>query len=100
MPFFIGAAILEIVIGFLKGSTSSPKVFYMFNNLAAGMIQQCYRVLHKPTTMLLYCWIYENYQMYELPWDSAWTWYFTFLAADFAYYWFHRAAHGKMFSII
>jgi len=41
-----------------------------------------------------YIYIWENYRLFELPWDSVWTWIFTLLAVDFGYYWLHRCAHG------
>uniref|UniRef100_A0A8D1AAJ7 Alkylglycerol monooxygenase n=2 Tax=Sus scrofa TaxID=9823 RepID=A0A8D1AAJ7_PIG len=40
-----------------------------------------------------YIYIWENYSIISLPWDSPWTWYLTFLGVDFGYYWFHRMAH-------
>lgn len=45
--------------------------------------------------MIAYCWVWENYRLYELPWNSAWTWIFAMFAVDFCYYWVHRCAHGK-----
>lgn len=46
--------------------------------------------------MTSYIYIWENYRLVDLPWDSPWTWYLTFLGVDFGYYWFHRMAHGKL----
>lgn len=46
--------------------------------------------------MTSYIYIWENYRVFELPWDSPWTWYLTFLGVDFGYYWFHRMAHGEL----
>ena len=43
-----------------------------------------------------YEWVYEKFLVYELPWDSVWTYIVAFLFVDMAYYWFHRAAHGKL----
>ncbi|CAG2058955.1 unnamed protein product, partial [Timema podura] len=40
-----------------------------------------------------YIFIYENFRLVELPWDSAWTWYLAVLGVDFCYYWLHRACH-------
>lgn len=46
--------------------------------------------------MTSYIYVWENYRLFDLPWDSQWTWYLTFLGVDFGYYWFHRMAHGKL----
>ena len=44
---------------------------------------------------MAYTWVYENMLIYEVPFDSIWTYILTFLFVDMMYYWFHRAAHGK-----
>ena len=43
----------------------------------------------------MYEWVFENYLIVELPFDSVLTYTITLLFVDMAYYWFHRAAHGK-----
>ena len=56
----------------------------------------CFRLLTKVALeMTLYIYVYENWRLTDLPWDSSVTWCLSFVAMDFAYYWFHRAAHGK-----
>ena len=45
----------------------------------------------------MYEWVFENYLIVELPFDSVLTYTITLLFVDMAYYWFHRAAHGKTF---
>lgn len=42
-----------------------------------------------------YIWVYENYRLVTLPWDSPITWWIMFFGVDLGYYWFHRMAHGK-----
>lgn len=42
-----------------------------------------------------YVYVWENYRLLELPWDSAWTWWLSFLGVDLGYYWLHRMAHGS-----
>ena len=48
--------------------------------------------------LALYVFVYDNFHLVTLPWDSPWTWYICFIGVDFIYYWFHRAAHGKLMS--
>lgn len=52
-------------------------------------------ILIKGLLMQGYFYIYNNYRIYELPWDSIWTWIIAALGCDLAYYWIHRAAHGN-----
>lgn len=54
------------------------------------------RLFSRSIELTSYVYIWENYRLIGLPWDSPWTWYLTFLAVDFGYYWFHRMAHGKL----
>ena len=41
----------------------------------------------------IYSWVYENYRIADLAWDSAITWILAALLVDLGYYWFHRASH-------
>lgn len=45
--------------------------------------------------LFCYIWIWENYRLFELPWNSVWTWILTLVGVDFGYYWVHRCAHGE-----
>lgn len=42
-----------------------------------------------------YIWVYNNFSVMALPWDSAITWWIGLFTVDFGYYWFHRMAHGE-----
>ncbi|XP_042672801.1 alkylglycerol monooxygenase [Centrocercus urophasianus] len=52
-----------------------------------------FSVLFRSVDLVSYIYVWNNYKLFELPWDSPWTWYLTFLGVDFAYYWFHRISH-------
>ncbi|GIX85102.1 alkylglycerol monooxygenase, partial [Caerostris extrusa] len=45
------------------------------------------------TELLLYTWIYNNWRICSLPWNSPWTWILCMVLTDFFFYWMHRAAH-------
>lgn len=53
------------------------------------------RLFFRSIEVTSYVYVWENYRLCSLPWDSPWTWYLTFIGVDFGYYWFHRMAHGK-----
>ena len=91
----MAAILIEMVITSLN-KYNNFKIYYLFTNVSGGMIQQTLKLAHKPLYLVLYCWIYTNYNIYELPWHSVWTWLLAFLGVDFFYYWFHRATHGKL----
>ena len=50
--------------------------------------------------LALYVFVYNNFHLVALPWDSPATWYLCFIGVDFLYYWFHRAAHGKQLAVL
>lgn len=49
--------------------------------------------------VFVYVFIWNNWRLIELPWDSPWTWLLCFIAQDFMYYLGHRAIHGYFFLI-
>ena len=55
-----------------------------------------YSILTRGVEHTAYIYIYRNYRLFDLQWDSAITWYFAALFVDFCYYWGHRASHGKL----
>lgn len=52
------------------------------------------RLLMRSCELSAYIYVWEHYRQIELPWDSAWTWWISFLGVDFCYYWVHRFSHG------
>lgn len=42
----------------------------------------------------MYVYLHANFRLFDLAWDSAWTWYLAAIGVDFCYYWVHRACHG------
>lgn len=52
------------------------------------------RLFMRGCELSAYMYVWDRYRLLELPWDSAWTWWFTFLGVDFCFYWVHRSAHG------
>ena len=53
------------------------------------------RLLFRNIEATAYVYIYNNYRIYEFPWESPITWFVAFLLVDLGYYWVHRMAHGK-----
>lgn len=93
MPFFVAAVLLEMLVAYLKGEYNH-KMFYVFNNVSGGIVQNVVnRAIINPLGFVAYCYIYNHYSVYELPWDSLWTWFAGFMGVDLAYYCFHRSTH-------
>ena len=64
-------------------------------NISNGLMMQMMEFTFKGLTATAYIYVYEYHKLYELPWNSVWTWLIGALSYDCGYYWFHRAAHGE-----
>ena len=91
-PFFFALIILEQIILKLKGK-EGIRINDGFSSVSGGIIMSLRELLMKGTMISSYIYIYENWKIYDLPWDSVYTWIIAAILVDFAYYWVHRAAH-------
>ncbi|KAI3360754.1 hypothetical protein L3Q82_012991, partial [Scortum barcoo] len=92
-PFFVGLMVLELVVGVLKTGASVVTISDGLTSISSGMISRLPLLLMRGCELSAYMFVWDRYRLLELPWDSAWTWWFTFLGVDFCYYWVHRLAH-------
>ncbi|KAI5099115.1 alkylglycerol monooxygenase [Silurus meridionalis] len=92
-PFFIGMILLEAFLGWLKTGYLLIKINDGTTSLSAGMMSRLPELLVKSLEISSYIYVWNNFHILELPWDSAWTWWLAFLGVDFGYYWVHRCSH-------
>ncbi|XP_071326904.1 alkylglycerol monooxygenase [Trachinotus anak] len=96
-PVFVGLIFLELVVGVLKAGAPMVTISDGLTSISAGMISRLPMLLMRGCELSTYIYVWDRYRLVELPWDSAWTWWFTFLGVDFCYYWVHRFAHEVAF---
>ncbi|XP_074509024.1 alkylglycerol monooxygenase [Sebastes fasciatus] len=96
-PFFIGLMVLELVVGLLKTGAPVMTISDGFTSISAGMISRLPLMFMRGCELTAYMYVWDRYCLVELPWDSAWTWWLTFLGVDFCFYWVHRFAHEVSF---
>ncbi|XP_018413232.1 PREDICTED: alkylglycerol monooxygenase isoform X2 [Nanorana parkeri] len=90
--YFIVMLILEMILSSVwKGRPL--RINDGLTSLSAGVMSRLPDVAFRSMEVTTYIYIWNNYRKIELPWDSTWTWWLTFLGVDFCYYWFHRMAH-------
>ncbi|KAM8967491.1 alkylglycerol monooxygenase [Pelodytes ibericus] len=90
--YFIVMLMLELIISWTwKGQLL--RINDGLTSLSAGVMSRLPNVVSRGIEVTSYIYIWNNYRIVELPWDSLWTWWLTFLGVDLAYYWFHRMAH-------
>jgi len=90
-PYFFGMIILEWTILILKGEKIRLNDGIL--SVANGLLMTLMETFVSGLVFSSYLYIYNNHCIYELPWDSTFTWVIAALAIDFCYYWVHRAAH-------
>lgn len=96
-PFFIGLMVLELVVALLKRGPSLGSIKDGLTSISAGMVSRLPMLFMRGCELSTYMYVWDQYRLVELPWDSSWTWWFTFLGVDFCYYWVHRFAHEVSF---
>ena len=90
--YFIGMIAVEYIICILC-RVKPARAADAFSSITAGISQQLPRLLFSSLSLPIYFWLYENYRLFTLPWDSPFTWYVSFILIDLAYYLFHRYSH-------
>ncbi|XP_075231244.1 alkylglycerol monooxygenase-like isoform X2 [Lycorma delicatula] len=91
-PYFLAFILIENIILWIE-KKPLMRINDGITSLSHGVIQECGRLLFRGGEGFLYMFIYENYRLVNLPWDSPLTWYIAALSVDFCYYWVHRASH-------
>ncbi|XP_058270405.1 alkylglycerol monooxygenase isoform X2 [Hemibagrus wyckioides] len=92
-PFFVGMILLEALLGWLRTGDLLIKINDGTTSLSAGMISQMPQLFVRSLEISSYVYVWNNFHILELPWDSAWTWWLAFLGVDFGFYWVHRCSH-------
>ncbi|XP_060223220.1 alkylglycerol monooxygenase isoform X1 [Meriones unguiculatus] len=92
-PLFISLILLELVVSWIARGKPPGRLDGALTSMSAGVVSRLPSLFFRSLEVTSYIYIWENYRLSELPWDSPWTWYLTFLGVDFGYYWFHRMAH-------
>ncbi|XP_042744478.1 alkylglycerol monooxygenase isoform X4 [Lagopus leucura] len=93
IPFFIAFIVLEFAVSWVQQHKLPGRINDGISSLSLGILSRLPDVLFRSVDLVSYIYVWNNYRLFELPWDSPWTWYLTFLGVDFAYYWFHRISH-------
>jgi len=91
MPYFFGMILLEWIVLLLKGKM--PRFNDGIMSVSHGLLMTFVEFFTSGFLFAGYMYIYNNYAIYVLPWDSLSTWILAGLGIDFCYYWVHRAAH-------
>lgn len=91
-PFFISLFLIEqCILVYQKKPTA--RVNDGISSVSQGLSEELSKIFFRSWTVVAYIYIYNNWRIANLPWDSLWTWVIAFILVDFGYYWAHRASH-------
>ncbi|XP_049641655.1 alkylglycerol monooxygenase [Suncus etruscus] len=92
-PVLFSLMLLELVVSWIRKGKLSGRLDNALTSVSAGVFSRLSRFFYRAIDVTIYKYIWDNYHLVVLPWDSPWTWYFTIIGVDFGFYWFHRMAH-------
>uniref|UniRef100_A0A7E4VZ95 Alkylglycerol monooxygenase n=1 Tax=Panagrellus redivivus TaxID=6233 RepID=A0A7E4VZ95_PANRE len=88
---------LEFIVCRVSGHEDRYSLNDSITSICAGMLSQCFKFGGRTIAIFAYVFIWNNFRINELPWDSPWTWIFCLIFQDFMYYLGHRAVHEAGF---
>ncbi|KAL6431748.1 hypothetical protein ACFW04_007343 [Cataglyphis niger] len=93
LPFFFLLILEQIILR--KRFRLNDQV----TSLSQWILHETVRVFSRGAEYYTYIIVYERFGRgwNLLAWDSPWTWYISFIAVDFCYYWAHRSNHEVHF---
>ena len=62
-------------------------------SISQGIFQECIRVNIRSVEVLMYTFIYTNYRIADINWNSTINWFICFLGVDLGFYTYHRLSH-------
>ncbi|XP_035218945.1 alkylglycerol monooxygenase-like [Stegodyphus dumicola] len=92
MPLFFFTVFLEQIIRFCQQKPLC-RINESMSNVLHGFLMDLSKIPFKGAEVCVYAWIYKNYRLIELPWDSPWMWIVCWFLFDFGFYWMHRITH-------
>jgi alkylglycerol monooxygenase len=98
IPYFALLLILDVVVKlWLQDGkrVSKMPVNDSVTSLMVGQYSLIPKLVIRGAVIVIYAWMYENFYIYEFPWNHPATWWVGFIGIDFIYYWIHRFGHGN-----
>lgn len=93
IPCFLCFMLIEKLVNIVTGEEDAHSVNDEISSVSQGIFSETTKLYQKGLSLGAYIWVYENFRVTTLPWDSAWTWFIAFILTDFIYYIVHRSGH-------
>ncbi|KHJ91803.1 fatty acid hydroxylase family protein [Oesophagostomum dentatum] len=95
--WWVTFVVLEFLILKISGHSDRFALNDSITSICAGMLSQCFKFGGRTVAIFLYVFLWNNFRLIELPWDSPWTWLLCLVFQDLMYYLGHRAVHEAGF---
>ncbi len=92
IPLFMLLIMIELAWDKYKG-TGYYRLNDTVNSITMGIYSRLTGLVYAFIPFSAYVFIFENYQLFELPIDDSWVWIVAFVVYDFGYYFIHRLGH-------
>ncbi|XP_053638758.1 alkylglycerol monooxygenase isoform X2 [Cherax quadricarinatus] len=81
---------LEFTVLYMLGKPT--RLGQLNSSLGCALFSEVPTLVVTGASLIGYDWIFK-FRLWDLPWDSPYTWLGAFTGIDFCYYWIHRANH-------
>ncbi|XP_063601020.1 alkylglycerol monooxygenase-like [Penaeus indicus] len=94
LPIMVLMSVIEALILKLTNRDNNWRLHNaVLNYSSGGLTEASNNFIFRGAEITLYSWLYNNWRLNYLAWDSLYTYFFAMLGVEFCYYWWHRASH-------
>ena len=89
IPLFLVGILIDLLISLAKPSSKHKRSYRIndsINSLSCGVMSELVKVHARWIVLLPYTYVYKEFAIYRVPFDSVWAWILVFLGVDLAYY--------------
>ncbi|ROT79893.1 Alkylglycerol monooxygenase [Penaeus vannamei] len=94
LPVMMLMSVIEAVVLKLTNRSNNWRLHIAVLNYSCGSLSESlYNFVFRGAELSAYIWVYSNWCLGFLAWDSLSTYFLALLGVEFCYYWWHRASH-------
>ncbi|XP_037802139.1 alkylglycerol monooxygenase-like isoform X2 [Penaeus monodon] len=94
LPVMILMSLMEAVILKLTNRKDNWRLHIAVLNYSSGGLSEALNnFVFRGAELSAYIWVYDNWRLSCLAWDSLYTYFLSLLGVEFCFYWWHRASH-------
>jgi len=97
VPIMLVLMVFEALVMLAKNRSDWHLHQVVVNYSTGGLTEAWKNFLFRGAELTAYTWIYENWCLYQLPWDSLYVYIIAALGVDLCAYIWHRACHEMSF---